>query len=431
MFAGFYLAGIAGLPALCARYTCGRRHGIPLAFLLVLFAGFAMALLFLFNDYFPFTGWGDDTDYYRASLQGFTSLSAWFDFSQFKKFEQGGYPLILTWLHQAVGDSLYLRKCLNLFLFLMLPIIWYRIGELAGGRRLAVAGAVAVMFTTPLWFYWAFLLKDMAIILIQSVFLAALLSYSANRKVSASLLVIFLSTLALVPFRVMLVAFNMALFLPVLLFFHEGKGRVSVLALRWVAGTLLVAGMLFAATNSSVLSRLGATGQNRSLEKASVKANLDFYAKLKSRRLSSAFFPVLYVVGEVGAFNPATWEHVDAMVLREASVVPWIFVGVPLFCVGVGAALRPRRQTTAVVAVEDEGLGRRGMLILAAFIAGYVAVSWISNDTTRWRMPAMPAMAAMAGWGWITLRPGQRFLLLLGWLLAAACGIITYYSVFK
>ena len=53
------------------------------------------------------------------------------------------------------------------------------------------------------------------------------------------------------------------------------------------------------------------------------------------------------------------------------------------------------------------------------------------EDTTRWRMPAFPVMAALAAQGWIWLGPRYRTVVVGGWATAVAVLFTLYYGVLK
>ena len=65
------------------------------------------------------------------------------------------------------------------------------------------------------------------------------------------------------------------------------------------------------------------------------------------------------------------------------------------------------------------------------FVLIYAWVSWESGDTTRWRMPAMPPMVAIAGFAWATMDKQQRFRILLGWGLLLSVSLTVYYAVLR
>jgi hypothetical protein len=124
----------------------------------VVLAGiFFLSLLSLVDEAIPFLGGGiDDEGYFTVSKRSFNRASDWFDLGQFKRtHEQAGYPMLLSWVHQFVGDSLYHRKAVNVF-FLMLALVWFEIGKQMGADVLGFVFASGILLTTPLWYYWDF-----------------------------------------------------------------------------------------------------------------------------------------------------------------------------------------------------------------------------------------------------------------------------------
>ncbi|HKP74838.1 MAG TPA: hypothetical protein VJT67_04810, partial [Longimicrobiaceae bacterium] len=179
-----------------------RRFLFPL---LLLYAALGYGVLLAFiNPAVPFAEGGDDRSYYLASqvhLQG----AGWLDFYNFPGFAQGGYPLLLAWVYQFAGASLFVYKAVNLFFYLLLAVVWFRIGKEMGGRRTAYAFAVAVLLGTPLWQYWIFLLKDMTIVLLQSVFLLGAVRLAQGRGGPRAWVPMIVGTVLLIPFRIYLV----------------------------------------------------------------------------------------------------------------------------------------------------------------------------------------------------------------------------------
>ena len=118
--------------------------------------------------------------------------------------------MLLSWVHQLVGDSLYHRKAVNVFFFLMLALVWFGIGRHMGGRRLGFVFASGILLTTPLWFYWIFLMKDMAITFLQSLFILGLVQSLSHRSAARGYGWIVLSTVLTIPFRSQLALVNLA-----------------------------------------------------------------------------------------------------------------------------------------------------------------------------------------------------------------------------
>ena len=113
--------------------------------------------------------------------------------------------------------------------------------------------------------------------------------------------------------------------------------------------------------------------------------------------------------------------------------IPWIFFGVPFFVIGMrwlfrcdtragsGGSLFLRIGQLRVVT------GAWGGIVL--FILAYFAVSWQVGDTTRWRLPDMPAMATVALAGWMYGAPRSRDLILRFWITGIGTLLAVYYAV--
>jgi hypothetical protein len=373
----------------------------------------------------------------------FNSASAWFDLQQFKgTHEQAGYPLLLSWMHQFVGDSLYYRKALNVFVFLMLALVWFEIGKEIGGQSLGFVFASGILLATPLWFYWMFLLKDMTITFLQSLFILGLIQLLSHRSVVRTYGLLALSTLLTIPFRSQLALVNLAA-LAGTTFLGMGSGRSwkrSLLKIVMMGGMFLA--LLVVGKNPEILNQLGVRGEHQALDAESVQAEVEFRGRSRTAQFANVLiFPVLYLMGEVAAFNPKIWGDVNIPLLRGLSMVPWIYIGVPLFVSGAWMIVwgqRFREGAMEISTAEGEGHrvdqvrpARAQLLVLLMFSLIYAGVSWISADTTRWRIPAMPSMVAIAGFAWIALRKQQRFGMLLGWGLLLSVSLLTYYSLFK
>jgi hypothetical protein len=431
------------IPAVCSFLVAGKRDGGRLCIAVVVVGIFFLSVLWLVDETIPFVGGGDDKDYFNVSKRSFDSVSDWFDLRQFQRtHEQAGYPLLLSWVHQFVGGSLYHRKALNVFFFLMLALVWFGIGRHIGGRRLGFVYASGVLLTTPLWFYWIFLFKDMVITFLQSVFILGLIQSLLHRSVARGYGLVVLSTVLTIPFRSNLALVNLAA-LAGAVFLRTGSKRSwksTFLKVAMTGGIIL--SILIAGRNPEILHQLGVTGEHRSLDQESVQAEFAFRGRSRSAQLTYALmFPFLYLMGEVVAFNPRSWEEGGAKLIRGLSMVPWIYVGVPLFVAGTWMIVgqqRPRARGVHMSAGKAENPltdpvrpERAHLLVLLMFVLIYAGVAWVSADTTRWRMPAMPSMVAIAGFAWVTMNEQQRFGMLLGWGLLLSISLVVYYAVLK
>ncbi len=438
MYGTLFLVGTVLVPMLIAFAIAGREDRIRLASLIFFSGTIFLAVLSIINIDFPFSGSGDERSYYASSLRTFKSFGDWFDLTQFKStHSQGGYSLVLSWVHQIVGKSLYLRKALNISLFLFLSLVWFSIGKIIGGRRLAFVFGTGILLGTPMWYYFIILRKDMSIILLQSGFLLGLTHFMSGRNSLTSYFMIGLSTLALIPFRMLLVFVHLAVISSVILFRPKQKRQLWGLMARTMLPAIMVIAMLAFGTNKDLLGKLGVSG-NASLDIESVQKSIE--AQEKSRTLSLIKFPVLYLIGETSAFTPRFWRNVDAMFIRGVGVIPWVFIGLPFFISGILSLVNNQNinqvATTTVTHVKKEinadlysQTDRMFFIPFIFFLIIYAAVSWLSGDTTRWRLPAVPVMIAIAGWGWASLRADQRFRLILIWSFSLSILLFGYYSL--
>jgi hypothetical protein len=431
----------------------------------------------------PFTAGGDDRAYFSAAqvrLQG----AGWFDFGQFRQFGQGGYPLMLAWVYQAAGASTFVFKAVNLACFLLLVVLWFRIGTEMGGRRAAWAFAVAVLLGTPLWLYWMFILKDMTIVLLQSLFLLGAVRLGSGRGGPRAWIPLLAGTVLLIPFRVYLVLLHAVVTLAaVVLAGRQSAARKA--ALLGVAAVLLGGGLVYLAGNKQALAAFGAAGNDRALDYETLMEVSGRFADQRSKFSGPAgmiVFPLAYVFGETSGLRVGSGDQgTEAFMTSRPDVMagglgalPWIFFGSPLFGYALGhMLLRPLRRLRArraarrlpaplaprVVHLPGQGWETGGTAValqsvrvaaapspapardpgavapawapLLVFLVLYAVVAWMVEDTTRWRMPAFPVMAALAAQGWIWLRPQRRILLVGGWATTLAVLFTLYYGVLK
>jgi hypothetical protein len=439
----FFLIGVVLLPTICARVVAGKRYTDHL-FGLTCIAGIAfLVMLLMFNDTFPFAGGGDDEGYFEASKISLGSWGDWFDTAQFERHQQAGYPLVLSWVHQISGDSLFHLKALNVFFLLEIALVWFAIGKVIGGRRLAFIYAYGMLLATPLWYYWLFLLKDMAITLLQSIFLFGLILFVAGEHRFRSYAVIALSTLAVIPLRSMLAILNVILLIAGT-FLQQPSGTSGVrFGTRITLVASLVVGLWLLSSQPGMMETLGVKGNDRSLTAEGVLAQVE---RAEGEREQSAqyalMFPVRYLVGETDALNPANWGRFDLEILRPLSMVPWIFFGLPFFLAGVAIILRrirPWKMFVSGVRHNDargtgEDLRRRQtsfLLVLLAFIVVYGALGWLSGTTVRWTLPAIPPMVGIAGFAWSKMSRDARIRRLIAFDLSCLMLIFTYYLGLK
>jgi hypothetical protein len=326
----FFVVLTLGCAALAAR---GRERvllwrTVILAWLLL------FPLLALVNAWQPLAGGGDDYDYFQlVATTSNLSLSAILDPRTLAgSMDQPGFPWLLSILHYFAGPDLLVFKMLNLTFFVLLAIVWYRIGSLLESPAFGRAACVAILCLTPLWYYVFFLLKDMTIILLQSLFLLGVVM-AWRRSTVAAWLIIVGTTLAVLPFRTALLVQNAAVLVAAFwlkLFSRQQRGqRVGTFVSLFVSG-LLAVGLLAVAMRPDVIGALG-IAEDRAI-------GSEWMRELASIRQGAAnllLFPVAYLFTEAAALNPRVWGQLDASNLRGLLALPWIFVGVPSFLLGI------------------------------------------------------------------------------------------------
>src|ERR1044071_3148186 len=439
-----FLISLMLLATLSARKVAGKRHGFRLGTIISLAGVTFLLALLLINDAFPFTDGGDDLDYFYASSQSFSSLGDWFDTARYaSSHEQAGYPLLLAWVDHFSGDSLYYRKALNVFFMLEIVVVWFSIGNAVGGSRLAFIYAWGMIFATPLWFYWFFLLKDLAIVLLQSIFVLGLIRFISSERGFRGYGLIALSTIAVIPFRSMLAVLNILLFVACMFVRRRSVTSSASFAARLVVAASLVLGLWAFVSQPGAMGTLGVTGGDRALSMEGILAQLERAERdRQSVGYDPLLFPVLYLVGETNALNPNNWAWVEAEQLRPLSMVPWILAGLPFFLAGAGMMLRRTRAWQRFASLvrhhgrhaNSENFTARqtdSLLVLLAFILAYAVLGWLNGTTVRWTLPAIPAMISIAGFAWANMSKRMRIRLLTSFDLSFLTLAVGYYLVLK
>ncbi len=436
-----FLFCVVFVPASCSLLIAEGRDRF-LLFCVICFAGiFFLSGLSLINDVIPFTDGGDDDTYLKVSKRTFDNPSDWFDLTQFKRtHDQAGYPLLLSWIHQIVGESLFHRKALNVFFFLLLTITWFKIGNVIGGRRLAFVYASGILLMTPFWFYWIFLLKDMTLTLLQSVFIMGLVLFLSKDFRLQSYFWLCLSTVGTLPFRSMLALSNLAV-MTCSTFLQPGPPNTKLAFLgKTTAVATIMAFVLIIGSQPEYLKLLGVGSDHRSLDYESVQKTLDIYKENRVSSIGSIMkFPLVYLVGEVAAFNPKSWDGMSSTLIRSVAMLPWIYFGLPLFLLGTWKTFRRFKENKSI---ESENVGlsestasevvpRPYLWLFLIFVSMYGGIAWLTGDTTRWTLSSYPTMVGIAGYAWISMNNSKQFALLFGWSLILSISLIIYYVVLK
>lgn len=451
MFTAIVLVLFVVVPLVCARYSALDRDKFLVSQLFGVAAVIFLGVLLLVAESVPFAGGGDDQVYFEVSKREFKTIGDWFDLSQFNRtHEQAGYPMLLTWIHQISGSSLFVSKALNVFFFLMIAAIWFVIGKTIGGRRLAFVYATGILLCTPLWYYWMFLLKDMVIVLLQSwLLLGVVLLLTKGRRIQGYWFVA-LSTIAIIPFRSVLALVHVAVLgLAIVLEPSKKRSGGRLVAKVLVVGSVAVA-VLIIGSRPELLGDLGVVGSGRMLEQGAVETTLALHDMARPDYFYNPIkFTLVYLVGEFAAFNPNTWGSGNFLMTRAGSTVPWTYFGLPLFLAGILLVLRKRRLPAEPPRVlqqwqpsawgvqrpewrtETITPDRAYLLLFLGFILLYMAVSWLSGDTTRWRMASFPPMIGIAGVAWLSLGRRRRATLLILWGWVVSFLLLGYYVLVK
>lgn len=397
-----------------------------------LFAWFLLfPLLSLVNDWFPFSGGGDDSDYFIVAATQFNSLKDYFDLNHFVgSMEQPGYPWLLAILYQFVGHELLAFKLVNLTFYILLIPILYRIGMEIENGTLGRAMALGVLVMTPLWFYWMFLLKDITITFLQSLFLLGVVQISKKTRIFSWLLILF-STLALIPFRSPLILINVAIIAGSLMLIFMRHGKQNTILKILPVSLIVIGAVLSVASNPDLLSKIGIYTEHRVIGSDSAMKTLTNIHE--ESLMNRALFPLLYLLSEISALNPKSWVDFTPLTLRGVLALPWIFVGVPLFLFGclwlTGYDHQTMPRGGLIARFKSMRFVATPWGCVLVFILIYVIASWSVGDTTRWRIPDMPAMSAVAVAGWMSLSPKMRMRILASWWILAGILFSLFYLI--
>jgi len=385
--------------ALAAAYyvsaPADRRYLARLVLLGWLLVGLLTALV---NDWAPFSGGGDDEDYFRLASQPHRTVSDLLDISRFQGvMEQPGYPWLLSILNLVVEPDLLVYKLANLLVLTLVALTWYRIGFVLGDRGLGRAMAAGTLMLTPLWFYVFVLRKDLVIVLLQSLFLLGLVQQWRQNRWGAWLL-LGTATLLLLPFRTPLVLQNAAVATGSAILASAKSGRSKRRFWSLLLAIPVIAGLLAAAADPSILQFFGVFAEHRVVGSDAMWRTVEEGGEAST--MKRALFPLIYLFSETSGLNPKTWIEFRPESLRGALALPWIFLVVPMFLRGIRwLAKRPidwRRHSGLFGALRNSRFMATPWAVLSIFVLSSAAISWTVGDATRWRLPDMPVILAIA-----------------------------------
>lgn len=386
-------------------------------------------LVFVANSSIPFAGGGDDESYYLLANTPLGGLTGIVDLSKFTYWmEQPGYPWLLHVLNAFTGHNLVALKLLNLFFLILLALVWYRLGILLESQRFARRMVIIILCLTPLWYYVFFLLKDLSITLLQSLLLLFSVQLWHQLRLKA-LYKILLTLLGLSLFRTALILQSAMVLAGSLLAKVIGvKVRGSVILSLTIVFIFLLAA-LFALTDPDLMRNLGIQNIARVVGSYEfIESTLTDYNK---ESVSPATFPLLYLLSETSGLTARSWSQLDAGWLRGFLALPWIFFLIPFFLLGMRQLIRIPREiqpaTSSFARLRQWRCISTPWSAVLLFVLSSFFISLKTGDTTRWRIPDMPMMAAIAvlGWSYATVRLRTQILKL--WLAGAGFLFAIYY----
>lgn len=372
---------------------------------------FLGSLVAIVNVWMPFANFeADDFSYFTSADPPINSFSDALDFDRFMVlYNQPGYPWLLSLLNSFTGHDLLVYKFLNLFFLILLALTWYRIGLILDSRRFGRRLMVSVLLLTPLWYYVFFLLKDISIALLQSVFLLAVVRIVQIPKFRPLLIAIF-TTFALLPMRTSLIIQNGAVLFMTLATNILSKGSRKAWLRFILVGIAILMPLVFLINNQSSLINVGLYSEDRLL-------NTERLADLASRHSLKVtkdpiLFPIQYLLLETSGLSIKSYSEFDSKWLRGVLALPWILFVVPFFFLGlrwlfqVSKGEKPAKGILAKF--PQKRYNTTPWIALFIFILTSIYISWTVGDTTRWRVADNPMILAIAIAGWQNTSPKLR-----------------------
>jgi hypothetical protein len=350
-----------------------------------------------------------------------------------------GYVHLLTIVQQFVGDGdgLFYKKALNISSLWVLSFAWYAIALLLGGRALARSITIACACMPTLWYFYCVLLRDLLTVALHSVVLAsAMLFFFSSKRRSVHLFVLTFALIASACLRPVTLYFNAVLILVVVLAIKRkilssrggswqvGALILSVLVVQWV----LSHGSLSAATDFNQKTQLSA-----------LRAQADTIAEQSGNSINSPTALLLtsvkavplVIASEPTIASKALNFH-DPEQFRGIMNGVWFALFAPFAVLGIvmggystfksfrSTSSEKRRKPKAVRGAIRIGGPVPGssaaLLIVLLYCAEWYAISVVSQDGTRWRLPIVPALCLIAIWAYKRINVGERFLLLGVWI---------------
>lgn len=388
------------------------------------------ALIVAANLILPFTGTGDDASYFDLVSQRAGSITTLLDPTRFiGLMEQSGYPWILSIVTGLFGSNLLALKFLNLAVYILISVVWYRIGVLLEGPDLGRRLLICTLLTCPLWFYFFFLLKDLPIVLLESLFLQGMVTVWRGGTLRGWLTITIVSVVTLM-FRAPLVLQYIAI-AGISIAVQMSSSSNQVVRWRTVAvGVVVITAILALGSNPDFLNLLGIYAKTRVLGSEGI---FDQGLELgKESLIQRSIFPILYLLSETAGFSASTWRNLDAALIRGILALPWIAFVVPLFLLGLpwlwAIPAAGRDSTRAATGrLTERRLIATPWSVISIYIASSIAISWVVGDTTRWRLADMPAIIAVSVCAWKSRPVYASIIAVAAWLMMVAVSVTLYY----
>lgn len=413
-----------------------RGDKARLIFTVMAFLCIFMVLLHYINKSMPFAGGGDDYGYYKYSLFKVHSISEWLETDKYiRGAGQGGYNQLLTGFGHFCGKSLYARKALNIFFYVSIGLIWYAIGKHTSGIKLARLLFVSVMFMSPLWYYFLFLLKDMTIALLQSMFLLSMVLYLKTPKKRYGILLT-ISIIATVPFRIPFAIIDVMILIYILMI--KLVDRYGMAKFGKTAIVLLFLGISF------IVYKIISTPEHLHTLSVNPEAkytleNIPEKIMKHTRRRSTSFSylpnfigaPLLFFTGGTGvaALTYTQEESFTATSLNNKLAFPWLAVMFPFFIVGLKEIakdsyvtfLRGGNRGIIVKKMNNEqtyGMVNSLYLPLISYVgAFFIMFYFVGSAGGRYQISALAPMVCVAIIGWNKSVKNRAVILTLWWLM--------------
>jgi hypothetical protein len=196
-----------------------------------------------------------------------------------------------------------------------------------------------------------------------------------------------------------------------------------------VLGLLITISLIPVVTNPEIMMLFGVYTDHRVVGSSAMVETTSTIGA--DSNINRSIFPLLYILSETSGLSPESWVKLDSSWLRGILALPWIFLVVPFFVSGCFKLFRVRSDTISQRGVLNKF--RQSKIVstpwsaVLLFIIVSIAISWIVGDTTRWRIPDMPFIAAISSFGWFNTKPSKRYQILLLWITMAGFLFLLYY----